>query len=485
MEVRARLKTGSEYLEALRTQSPEIYVRGRRVTDRVSHPGFQPTLNTWGKWVYEAAFVPELRELMIASPSLAGGECHSFWHIPRSKEDLLLNMESAKKLAQHAPASGYTSIGRDELAALYAVSWRMDHELGTKYFPRVESYIRWFQDEQVMTAAAVTDPKGHRRLRPAEQPNPDSYLHVVERRADGIVVRGSKMHTSGAVSSQELVVIPQRAMRQPDADYALAFAIPVDTPGLKLIARESEQSHHPETNPVSMRDELVESFTIFDDVFVPWDRVFMCGEWQYAGDVANTFANINRQGYLGTDAGKLSLYIGAAQLIAELNGVADAPHVIDKITEMIRLQSLIWSAGITAAVQCSMRPPGLAVPDPVMTNAGKTVAMEAHYTCARLLLEIAGGAVVTIPSLEDAQAPQLAPYFESYYRAAKGTATDRMRALRFIRDLAASNYAGWWYVEIIHGSGSPAAEKLQMYRQYELKASVDLVRNFARIGEIG
>jgi 4-hydroxybutyryl-CoA dehydratase/vinylacetyl-CoA-Delta-isomerase len=330
-----------------------------------------------------------------------------------------------------------------------------------------------------MTAAAVTDPKGHRRLRPADQPNPDAYLHLVERRADGIVVRGSKMHTSGGVSSEELVVIPQRAMREADRDYAVAFAIPVDTPGVKLIARESEQAHDPETNPLSLRDELVETFTIFDDVFVPWERVFMCGEWQYAGDVANTFSNVNRQGYLGTDAGKLNLYIGAAQLIAELNGVSESPHIVDKITEMIRLQSLVWSAGITAAVQCTVRQPGLAVPDPVMTNAGKTVAMEAHYTCARLLLEIAGGAVITMPSVEDAKSPELAKYFETYYKAASGTADDRMRTLRFIRDLAASDYAGWWYVEIIHGSGSPAAEKLQMYREYELRKNVELVRQIA------
>jgi 4-hydroxybutyryl-CoA dehydratase/vinylacetyl-CoA-Delta-isomerase len=473
------LKTAAEYLERLRAQQPEIYAAGRRIADRTAHPGFMSTLNTWGKWVYDAAFRPDSKDAMESAPSLSGDACHTFWHIPTSSEDLLLNLDAAKKLSEQAPASGYTSIGRDALAALYATCWRMDREEGTEYFPRIERYLTHFQTEQLMTAAAITDPKGDRRLRPAEQPDPDAYLHVVARRPDGVVVRGAKMHTSGSVASHELVVIPQRAMRQQDADYAVAFAVPVDTPGIKLVARESDSHEGRQFNPVSRRDELVESFTIFEDVFVPWDRVFMCGEWRYAGDLANTFANVNRQGYLGADVGKLSLYIGAAALIAHLNGVGDSSHIRDKITEMIRLQSLVWSAGVASSISCSVLPPGVAVPDPVIANAGKHLAMETHYTCAQMLLEIAGGAVMTIPSVADADAPELRPYFQKYFRAGAGSAEQRMRVLRFIRDLAASNYAGWWYVEMIHGSGSPAAERIQMYREYDLETNVNLVEELS------
>ncbi len=177
-----------------------------------------------------------------------------------------------------------------------------------------------------MTAAAVTDVKGDRSKRPADQDDPDLYLHVVDRSSDGIVVRGAKAHTSGSVVSNELVIIPTRAMREADSDYAVSFAIPVDTPGLKLVCRGFSGEYTNEFEaPVSCHDDLMESFTIFDDVFVPWERVFLCGEWEFAGDVANTFANVNRQGYLGADVGKLRLFIGAAQLVAELNGVAERP----------------------------------------------------------------------------------------------------------------------------------------------------------------
>src|SRR5262249_8106111 len=212
-----------------------------------------------------------------------------------------------------------------------------------------------------------------------------------------------------------------------------------------------------ETSPLSRKDQLLETLTIFDDVFVPWERVFMCGEWQYAGEMANIFANVNRQGYLGADAGKLDIFIGAAQRIAERNGVADAAHIRDKITQIIKLQTLVWSTGVAAAVHARVLEPGVAVPDAVYANTVKHVAMEGHYLATRLLLEIAGGAVETLPSVEDQRAPDLKAYFDKYYAGATGTAEERIQAFRFIRDLAASEDAGWWDVEIIHGSGAPGA----------------------------
>ena len=144
---------------------------------------------------------------------------------------------------------------------------------------------------------------------------------------------------------------------------------------------------------MSCHDDLMESFTIFDDVFVPWERVFLCGEWEYAGDVANTFANVNRQGYLGADVGKLRLFIGAAQLVAELNGVANVPHIRDKITQMIRLERAVWACGLAASLESHAARRASRFPIPCITNAGKNICMEGHYLAARHLLEIAGGSV--------------------------------------------------------------------------------------------
>jgi aromatic ring hydroxylase len=414
---------------------------------------------------------------MIARPDLNGEECHVFWHMATGPADLLQNLKAAQLLAERSPLTGYASIGRDELHALLVATHDLDRARGTDYHERVLAYVRRFQSEQLMTAAAVTDVKGHRGRRPGEQDDPDLYLRVVERRSDGIVVRGAKAHTSGSVGAEELIVIPTRAMRENESDYAVSFAVPVDAPGITLVARALNAGSDSEWEaPISSHDELAETFTIFNDVFIPTERVFLLGEWEAAGDIANMFASVNRQGYLGTESGKLRLFIGAAQRIAELNGVSDVGHIRDKIAQLIRMERAIWALGVAASHESFSREPGFQVPDPVLTNAGKHLCMESHFSACRLLLEIAGGAVTTAPLTEDLQAPDIKGLVEKYLRGAEpGSAWERIRVFKLIRDLAASEYSGYWNTEIIHGSGSPAAELLAMYRETDLEACKGLV----------
>src|SRR5581483_2590719 len=284
-------RTSAEYLAALRAQRPVVYEGGRRIEDRVAYKPFAPTLHCWGTWIYDCVKDPEVQRTLERARAVDGAPCHPFWAFPRTTEELLDNILVARQVSRVSPAAGYATIGRDELAALYVVTWSMKRDGKGEYFDRVREFVRRFQHEQRMTAAAITDPKGDRRLRPAEQPNREAYLRVVERRRDGIVVRGCKMHTSGSVAAEELIVAPTRAMRREDADYAVSFAIPVDAPGVKLVARAVHHVGDPETSPMTRKDQLLESLTIFEDVFVPWERVFMCGEWQYSGDMANIFAN--------------------------------------------------------------------------------------------------------------------------------------------------------------------------------------------------
>jgi 4-hydroxybutyryl-CoA dehydratase / vinylacetyl-CoA-Delta-isomerase len=475
------MRKGQDYIESLRRLKSQVYVQGERVTNLADTPFFQSTIKAWGQWLCDAAFEPQLRELMTAKSSIIDDDVHVFWHIPANSADLIQNFEAAIKLSERIPVTGYTSIARDELAGLLSVLPEVDRKYETNYTARLKNYLRDFQRRQPIGSAAITDVKGDRNRRPAEQADPDMYLHVVERRKDGIVVRGAKMHTSGGVVAEELVVIAQRAMRDEDGDYALAFAIPADAPGLKLVARGIGMPPDPIEAPLSHSGALVESFTILDDVFVPQERIFLCGEAEFCGDIANNFATINRHGYLGTDYGKLELFIGAAALIAEYNGVADKPHIRDKITEMIKMASAIYALGVAAAVKHSVIN-GVALPDAVMTNAGKHFTMEAHYLCARLLHEIAGGAAVTMPSMKDLRNPEILPYVEKYFKAAPGVpAMDRVKLFNFIGDLCSSEYAGWWYSEIIHGSGSPAAERLQMYREFDLESAKRLVKVLIQI----
>jgi 4-hydroxybutyryl-CoA dehydratase/vinylacetyl-CoA-Delta-isomerase len=470
------MRKGQDYVDNLRQLKSRVFVQGQLVDNLAEHPLFQSTIFAWGKWVCDAAFEPKLRSLMTARSELTGDEVHIFWYIPTDTAGLLQNFDAATKLAERAPISGYASIARDELVGLLSVLPEVDRKYETGYTARLKEYLRTFQRRQIIGSAAITDVKGDRNLRPAEQPDPDMYLRIVERRKDGIVVRGAKAHTTGGVVCEELIVIAQRAMREDDRDYAVAFAIPADTPGITLVARGINMPADAQQAPLSHAGAVVESLTIFDDVFVPTERVFLCGESEFCGSVVNNFATINRHGYLGTDYGKLELFIGAAALIAEYNGVADKHHVRDKITEMIKLASSIYALGIAAAIKNTIIN-GVAFPDPVMTNAGKHLTMEAHYVCTRLLNEIAGGAAVTMPSIADLRHPEVAPFIEKYFKAAPGISVmERVKLFHFIGDLCSSEYAGWWYNEIIHGSGSPAAERVQMYREFNLESTKQLVK---------
>ena len=265
-------------------------------------------------------------------------------------------------------------------------------------------------------------------------------------------------------------MIPTRAMREDEGQYAVAFAIPVDAPGITLVARAlNAGSDSAWEAPISSHDELAETFTVFNDVFVPYERVFLHGEWEYAGDVANVFASVNRQGYLGTESASCACSSAPRSGSPSSTASQRVGHIREKIAQLIRMERSIWALGVAASLESHSREPGFQIPDPVLTNAGKHVCMESHFTACRLLLEIAGGAVTTAPCSRTCRRPDIKPLVEKYFRGAEpGSAWERLRVFKLIRDLAASEYSGYWNTEIIHGSGSPAAEMLAMYRETDL-----------------
>jgi 4-hydroxybutyryl-CoA dehydratase / vinylacetyl-CoA-Delta-isomerase len=283
--------------------------------------------------------------------------------------------------------------------------------------------------------------------------------------------------------AHELIVIPTRALRASDRDYAVAFAVPPDTPGLKMICRAGAFAQDESLDaPMSGRFSLVETLTIFEDVFIPWERVFMCGEWQYAGQLVELFATYHRHAYAGAKAAMLDLLIGAAALAAEYNGVAEARHIQDKLADLMQCAELIYSAGVAAALESTTAGPGTAVPDPVKTNAGKNYSGVKFYEALRVVHDIAGGLVVTMPGEADYRSPVTQPYIDKFLKGVKGIPTvDRLKLFKFIRDLTASDLGGMWMVESLHGGGSLEAEKIAMRAHYPLDHAKDLVRALARL----
>jgi aromatic ring hydroxylase len=331
-------------------------------------------------------------------------------------------------------------------------------------------------------AVAQTDVKGDRSLGPAAQADPDLYVHIVERRADGIVVRGAKAHTSVSTNANELIVLPTRAMAEADRDYAVSFAVPLNTPGLVLLAsaydsaalRGSEIEH-----PISRRHKMMETTTVFNDVFVPSDRVFLAGESEFAGPLALAFVEHHRFTAISYKLPLVDALVGSAMMMAELNGITKAGHVRDKLVHLISYAETLRGLTKFAAMNGKVREAGIAVPDPLYVNMAKYHFAHGYHEAVRDVQDLAGGALVTGPGAEDLENEETARYYDKYY-AGKGIGgRERLKALAFVKNLVASEFATYQEVLAVHAEGSIEAEKQMMLRSYDGSAALAYVKRMA------
>jgi len=373
-------------------------------------------------------------------------------------------------------------IGTDALYALHIIGERMAAAGKPAYRERVARYHRYCRDNDLAVAVAQTDVKGDRSLGPTAQEHPDYYVRVVEERPDGVVVRGAKVHTSVSTNTNEVIVLPTRAMRAEDKAYAVAFALPINTPGLKLIASPHGSSHKNEfEHPLSARHKMMETLTVFDDVFVPNERIFLNGEVDFAGLLALTFVRYHRFTAVSYKLPLLELLAGAGYAIAEANGVLRAGHVRDKLTHLAAYHSTVRGLIEHAANSCTVED-GLAVPNTLLTNVAKYHFAHNYHHAVQIVQDLAGGLLVTAPAAEDLTSEATCDYVLRYLGGAKGfDAEKRLRLLNLIGDLTASDFGGYQEVLAVHAEGGLEAEKLQAYREYNFAQHAAYARRLAGI----
>jgi len=473
------MKTATEYLESLARMKHRVFMGGRQL----ERPWEDTQIRTGAAVIaltYELAGQPEMAELMTAKSHLSGKQINRFTHIHQSPDDLYRKLRMTRECCRHTLCI-QRCMGIDALNALSIVTHQVDQVAGTSYHRRFNEYLEHFQEEDLTGNAAMTDVKGDRSLRPHQQA--DLYLHVVERTDQGIVVRGAKAHNTNAPYAHELIVLPTREMTEADADYAVAFATPADAPGITMICRSAAPREPRQgSRPLSSRYSTVESVTVFDNVFVPWERVFLCGEWQAAGYLAELFATYHRHSYCGCKPAISEVLLGCAALAADYNGVEKASHIRSKLTELVVAAEMVHACGIAASVQGKATPAGTWLPDTVYANVGKYYSGTTLHHEYELVHDIAGGLVATMPPEQDFTAPETAPYLEKYLRGrAEVSAADRVRCFRLIEDITASAMAGLLLVAGVHGGGSPEAEKITILRQYDVAARKELARRLAGI----
>ncbi len=473
------MKTKAEYIESMRQMNFELYMFGERVTDLVDNPIIRPTMNCVAA-TYELAEKPELEKVMTATSHLTGQKINRFCHIHQSTEDLVYKSKMGRLLGAYTGSCFQRCAGMDTLNALSIVTYDIDQKYGTEYNKRFLKFLRHVQENDLVCDGAMTDPKGDRGLRPAEQPDPDQYLHVVKETKDGIVVRGCKVHQTGAVNSHEIVAMPTRAMREEDKEYAISFALPADTEGIIYVYGrqpcDTRKLDSPNMDVGNIHYGGQECMVVFEDVFVPWERVFMYKEWDFASDFVEKFASYHRQSY-ACKSGIGDVLIGAAQLIAEYQGTSKASHIRDKIIEMIQLNETMISCSLACAYEGHQEPCGTYFVNTLFANVSKLNVTRFPYQIARLAQEIAGGLVVTMPSEKDLRHPKVGEYVAKYLKGADGIPVEnRIRIVRLIENLTVGLGAVCYLTESLHGAGSPMAQKIMIGR----RANIDRMKNAAK-----
>ena len=479
------LMTGEAYIESIRKLNMQVYMFGKKVEDPVDDPILRPSLNSV-RMTYDLARKPEYQDLMTAVSSLTGERVNRFTHIHQSAEDLVKKVKMQRLLGQQTAACFQRCVGMDAFNAVYSTTYEIDKKHGTHYFENFRKFAAYVQENDLTVDGAMTDPKGDRSKAPHEQADPDLFLHIVERREDGIVVRGAKAHQTGVLNSHEVIVMPTQSMRAEDADYAVSFAVPTDTPGITMIiGRQSCDTRKREGGELDVGNSEfggVEALTIFEDVFVPNERIFMCGEYEFAGMLVERFAGYHRQSYGGCKVGVGDVLIGAAAVAADYNGAAGASHIKDKLIEMTHLNETLYACGIACSAEGHPTESGNYLIDLLLANVCKQNVTRFPYEIARLAEDIAGGLVVTAPSEADLRDPKVGPYVEKYFRAAPGVSTeDRLRILRLIENLTLGTAAVGYRTESMHGAGSPQAQRIMIARQGNLPMKKRLAKQIAHI----
>ena len=481
------LKTAEQYEESLRKMNLKVYLLGELVKNPVDDPIIRPSMNSV-KMTYELAQNPEHEDLMTAKSHLSGERINRFCHLHQSTEDLIRKVKMQRLLGQETASCFQRCVGMDAMNAVDSVTFEMDKKLGTQYHERFIRFLKMVQEEDLVVDGAMTDPKGDRSLPPSKQADPDLYTRVVERRKDGIIVRGAKAHQTGAVNSHWILAMPTIAMTKDDADYAISFAAPADAEGISYIyGRQSCDPRKLEGGQIDVGNYRFgghEALMVFDNLFVPWENVFMCGEYDFSGLLVERFAGYHRQSYGGCKVGVGDVLIGAAALAADYNGVSKASHVKDKLIEMIHLNETLFSCGIACSAQGHKTASGTYLIDLLLANVCKQNVTRFPYEIARLAEDIAGGLMVTMASEKDLRHPEIGKIVEKYFKGiAAVPAENRCRVLRLVENITLGTAAVGYRTESMHGAGSPQAQRIMISRQGNLEHKKKLAKAIAGIKE--
>ena len=467
------IRTPDQYRQSLK-DGRNVYIFGEKVADVTTHPILKiGTETAAADYLLTEWKDPAVRDLFVAPHPETGEPISRYFTTPKTPDDIDKRMQMIQQSIRLTGGLPFgKDIGTDCLNAIMATAEQMGK---VEYKERARTYLEYLRRNDLMLCGAVTDVKGDRGKVPSAQIHPDYYVHVVDRNKEGIIVKGAKIHITGAAAANEILVVPTRQMRENEAEYAVSFAIPVATKGVSLICRPSRgdrsPAEYPSNRPVR---NLVEAMIVFDNVLVPWDRVFLCGEWQYSMLLAYTFATYHRFTAVSYKIPIVELLAGVAIAMAEANGLERAGHVRGKLAEIVAYVETLKALG-HAAIKSPVYYGEICVPSPLITNMAKLHFAKNYHEIMKLIQDIAGGIITTMPTYLDWQNPDIHDYLEHYLGAsAKYTTEERMRLIQMTHDLVASSESAHMEVTTVHAEGSMEAQRMMILAESPLKQYRDL-----------
>ncbi len=478
------LLSGNGFRESLRRFKPCVYVDGHRVESVADEASLAPGINAIAL-TYDFALREQFKPVMRAGVAATGAsDVNRMMAIPSTGQDLLNKLEAVRLVCQETGCA-QRYLGGDALSAIWQSAHRVDAAHNTEYVPRLKAYLERVYAEDLALGVAMTDAKGERTKRPYEQPNPDTYLHIAERRPDGVVLSGVKAIVTGAPYVHELLVMPCRNMSEHDQAFAVCCAVPIDAPGVTIVARPAGRPGE-KAALFSAKYGQSTGVVIFERVFVPWERVFLAGEWEHAGQLVYDYTAHHRHTCIAARAGFGDLLIGAGALMTEANGIDldGASNLREQMVDLIKIVEGFYACGVAASVYCTPDArAGVAVPEPVFANIGKLLLATQIYDMHRIAHHVSGGLIVTLPGPDEDHNPATAGKLSEVLAARSDIPYEkRIEVARFVEDLTASYQAGWYSVISLHGGGSPEAMKMEIWRNYPLGNKVDLVERLLERG---
>ena len=471
------------FKESLQSMRPNMYKFGRLIEDVVADPKTRRSIEGHSQ-IYEAARDPEHRELLTAVSHLTGKRISRYLSILQSPEDMYANCRLKRLMFNlTGTCTGGRCAGWAAMNAMWSTTWDIDHDRGTDYHQRLKKWVLSAQERDISVAGALTDPKGHRKLSPSKQKDPDMFLRVVKKTPEGITVRGAKIMICGVAAANEIFVMPGTRLKASDADYAVSFAVPKDAKGITIVeARHASDERDCEAgfdNPVT-RGGITQSYIFFEDVFVPNERVFMCREYRYAQEAVFRFTLPYRSAIGGCVAGQGDVMVGASILIARANGIKEDAFR-DKIIRMLVNNETTFAVGVGASAMGQKHPSGAWLPDPVLAHVNKVHVATLPYETKRLALEIAGGIAETgcIPSYKDFVDSRYGHLLRKYLNA-HSPAEVRVRVARLIEWLT----SGAGVPGCMHGGGSPDGARMVVWAESKRDAMIAMAKRIGGVSDI-